>query len=70
MERQKYTLSQDECASPDMCIPSPQPVDKWKVAESVPVKKKGISVQEYHPRGQCHQAEEERKEAKCKQKEK
>ena len=28
MERQKYTLSQDEGASPDMHILSPQPIDK------------------------------------------
>ena len=53
MERQKYTLSQDECTSPDMRIPSPQPIDKSKVAESAPVMKKTISVQEYHARGQC-----------------
>ena len=52
MERQKYALSQDECASPDMRIPSPQPIDKMKVAESVPVKKKVISMEEYHTRGQ------------------
>ena len=70
MERQKYALSQDECTSPNMCIPSPQPVDKSKVAESVPVKKKAISVQEYHARGQRCQAEEEHKEAEHKQKEK
>ena len=70
MERQKYTLSQDEGASLDMRIPSPQPIDKSKVAEAAPVKKKVISVQEYHARGQCRQAEEERKEAKRKQKEK
>ena len=54
MERQKYTLSQDEGATPDMRIPSPQPIDKSKVAKSAPVqKKKAISVQEYHTRGQC-----------------
>ena len=52
MKRQKYALSQDEGASPDMCIPSPQPIDKSKVTESVPMKKKAISVQEYHARGQ------------------
>ena len=52
MERQKYAFSQDDSTSPDMCIPSPQPIDKSKVAESVPMKKKGISVQEYHTRGQ------------------
>ena len=32
MERRKYTLSQDKGASPDMRIPSPQPIDKSKVA--------------------------------------
>ena len=69
MERQKYTLSQDECTSPDMCIPSPQPIDKLKVAQSVPVKK-AISVEEYHARGQRQWAEEECKVAKLKQKEK
>ena len=53
MERQKYTLSQDERASLDMCIPSPQPIDKAKVAESAPMKKKVISMEEYHARGQC-----------------
>ena len=52
MERQKYALSQDEGASPDMHISSPQPIDKSKVAESAPMKKKAISVQEYHTRGQ------------------
>ena len=52
--QKKYTLSQDEGASPDMHIPSPQPIDKSKVAELVPVqKKKAIFVQEYHARGQC-----------------
>ena len=70
MERQKYTLSQDECASPDMCIPSPQPIDKSKVAELAPVKKKAILMEEYHARGQRWWAEEEHKEAKCKKKEK
>ena len=70
MERQKYTLSQDEGASPDMYIPSSQPIDKLKVAESVPMKKKAISVQEYHARGQRQRAEEECKEAECKQKDK
>ena len=49
---QKYALSQDECTSPDMCIPSPQPIDKSKVAKSAPVKKKAISMEEYHTRGQ------------------
>ena len=54
MERQKYALSQDEGASPDMRIPSPQPIDKSKVAGSAPMqKKKAISVQGYHTRGQC-----------------
>ena len=53
MEKQKYALSQDEGASPDMCIPSPWHIDKSKVAELVPVKKKAISMQEYHARGQC-----------------
>ena len=52
MERQKYTLSQDECASPDIRIPSPQPIDKSKVTQSAPVKKKVISMEEYHARGQ------------------
>ena len=52
MERQKHTLSQDEGASPDMHIPSPQPIDKLKVAEPAPMKKKSISVQEYHARGE------------------
>ena len=37
MERQKYALSLDEGASPDMRIPSPQP--KMKDAELAPVKK-------------------------------
>ena len=40
MEKQKYTLSQDGCASPDMHIPSPQPIDKSKVAKSVAIKKR------------------------------
>ena len=53
MERQKYTLSQDECTSPDMRIPSLQPIDKSKVAELAPVKKKAISMEDYHARGQC-----------------
>ena len=70
MERQKYTLSQDECASPDMCITSPQPIDKSKVTQSAPVKKKVISVEEYHTRGQHQWAEEECKAAELKQKEK
>ena len=52
MERQKYTLSQDECASPDMHIPSPQPMDKSKATQSAPVKKKVILMEEYHARGQ------------------
>ena len=52
MERQKYTLSQDEGISPDLCIPSPQPIDKSKVAELAPMKK-AILMQEYHARGQC-----------------
>ena len=51
MERQKYALSQDECTSPDMRIPSPQPIDKKKVAQPVPMKK-AISMEEYHTRGQ------------------
>ena len=34
MERKKYALSQDECTSLDMHIPSPQPIDKLKVAFS------------------------------------
>ena len=53
MERQKYALSQDEGTSSDMCIPSPQPIDKSKVAKPAPVQKKVISMQEYHARGQC-----------------
>ena len=69
MERQKYTLSQDEGTSLDMCIPSPQPIDKLKVAEPALVKKKVISMQEYHARGQCQQAKQECQEAECKQKE-
>ena len=69
MERQKYALSQDKCTSLDMCIPSPQPIDKSKVAELAPVKKKVISVEEYHARGQHQQVEEEHKVAECKQKE-
>ena len=69
MERQKYALSQDECASPDMRIPSPQPIDKSKVTQPAPVKKKAISVEEYHARGQCRWAEEECKAAELKQKE-
>ena len=70
MERQKYALSQDECTSPDMQIPSPQPIDKSKVTQSAPVKKKVISVEEYHARGQHQQAEEEHKVAELKQREK
>ena len=70
MERQKYALSQDEWTSPDMRIPSPQPIDKWNVTQSVPVKKKAISMEEYHARGQHWWAEEECKAAKLKQKEK
>ena len=70
MERQKYALSQDECTSPDMHIHSPQPIDKLKVAQSAPVKKKAISVEEYHTRGQCRRAAEECKVAELKQKEK
>ena len=69
MERQKYTLSQDEGASPDMHIPSPWPIDKSKVAKLAPMKKKAISMQEYYARGQCRQAEQECQEAECKQKE-
>ena len=57
-------------ASPDMCIPSPQPIDKLKVTQSAPMEKKAISVEEYHARGQCRQAEEECKAAELKQKEK
>ena len=53
MERQKYALSQDECTSPDMQIPSPQPIDKSKFTQLAPVKKKAISMEEYHTRGQC-----------------
>ena len=52
VERQKYALSQDEGTSLDMRIPSPQPIDKSKVAGAVPVKKKTISMEEYHARGQ------------------
>ena len=52
MERQKYALSQDECTSPDMHIPSPQPIDMSKVTQSAPMKKKVISMEEYHTRGQ------------------
>ena len=70
MERQKYALSQDKCTSPDMRIPSPQPIDKSKVTQSAPVKKKAISVEEYHARGQYRWVEEERKVAELKQKEK
>ena len=70
MERQKYALSQDECTSPDMRIPSPQPIDMLKVTQSVPVKKKAISMEEYHARGQHRWAEEECKVAELKQKEK
>ena len=70
MERQKYALSQDEGTSPDMHIPSSQPIDKSKVAEPAPVKKKVILVQEYDARGQCQRVAEECKEAKRKQKEK
>ena len=51
MERQKNT--QDEGTSPDMRIPSPQPIDKPKVAKPAPMKKKLITVQEYHAREQC-----------------
>ena len=51
MERQKYALSQDEGTSPDMCIPSPWPIDKLKVAKPAPMKKKLMTVQEYHARG-------------------
>ena len=46
MERQKYTLSQDEGMSPDMHIPLSQPIDKLKAAKLAPVKKKSITVQE------------------------
>ena len=53
MERQKYTFSQDEGASLDMRIPSSQPIDNLKVAKLAPMKKKTISMQEYHARGQC-----------------
>ena len=60
MERHKYALSQNEGASPDMCIPSPWPIDKSKVAEPVPLKK-SISVQEYHARAN---ADEQRKNTK------
>ena len=70
MERHKYALSQDEGTSLDMRIPSPQPIDKSKVAGAVPVKKKTISMEEYHARGQRQWAEEECIEAECKQKEK
>ena len=52
-----------------MRIPSPQPIDKSKVAGPAPVKK-AISVQEYHARQQHRWGEEECKEAKHKQKEK
>ena len=70
MERQKYALSQDEGAFPDMHIPSPQPINKSKVAKSAPMqKKKAILMQEYHARGQCRRAEEEHIEAEHKQKE-
>ena len=70
MERQKYALSQDECTSPDMWIPSLQPIDKSKVTQSAPMKKKAILGEENHARGQCQRVEEERKVAKLKQKEK
>ena len=69
MERQKYALSQDEGTSPDMRIPSPWPIDKSKVTEPVPMKKKAISMQEYHAMGQCWRAEQERQEAEHKKKE-
>ena len=69
MGRQKYALSQDECTPPDMHIPSPQPIDKSKVTQPVPVKKKGISVEEYQARGQCRRVEEECKAAELKWKE-
>ena len=69
MERQKYALSQEEGASPDMCIPSPRPIDKSKVTEPAPMKKKAISMQEYHARRQCWWVEQECQEAKHKQKE-
>ena len=70
MERQKYALSRDEGASPDMRIPSPQPIDKMKVAGAAPVKKKTILMEEYHARGQCRRVEEECIEAERKWKEK
>ena len=70
MERQKYALCQDECASPDMRIPLPQPFDKTKVAQLAPMKKKAILMEEYHARGQRQWEEEECKEAKCRQKKK
>ena len=52
MERQKYALSQDDGTSVEMHIPSPQPIDKLKVAGAAPMKKKTISMEEYHARGQ------------------
>ena len=70
MERQKYALSQDEGTSLDMRIPSPQPIDKLKVAAAAPMKKKTILMEEYHARGQHWWAEEECIEAKHKWKEK
>ena len=70
MERQKYALSQDEGTSLDMRIPSPQPIDKSKVAGAAPVKKKTILMEEYHARGQHRQVEEECIEAERKRKEK
>ena len=60
MERQKYALSQDEATSLDMHIPSPQPIDKSKVTEPAPMKKKVISMQEYHAGGNIN---EQRKNA-------
>ena len=71
LERKKYTLSQDEDTYPDMCIPLPRPIDKSKKdTEQAPIKKKSITVEEYHTREECRCWEQELKDAKCRQQEK
>ena len=70
LERKKYTLSQDKGAYPDMCIPLPRPIDKTKKdTEQVAVKKKSITVEEYHAREECRCLEQECKDAEHRQKE-
>ena len=70
LERKKYTLSQDEIASLDMCILSPRPINKSKKdPEQAPVKKKSITVEEYHVREECRHQEQECQDAECRQQE-